>query len=130
MVTVKRALTARAQEALELIAGATVFHTIRDNSDIHLHAEYGNATLSLILPLAHWSEISPLVEWVEDLETFEGRRLMVKTGTTVSLFENLPIPSNDPSDDAADSHQLDLPLPELNDYAILEAAGQQTLDLA
>ena len=130
MVTVKRALSGRAQEALEMIAAARVFHTIRDTSSVHLHAEHGNATLSLILPLANWAEIRALVEWIEDGEIAEGRRLCVKTGTAVRLFEQLPAASNDPNAASREGDQLDLPLPELNDYAILEAAGQQTLEFS
>ena len=130
MVTVKRALSGRAQEALELIAGARVFHTIHETSSVHLHAEHGNATLSLVLPLAYWAEIRALVEWTDDVDTLEGRRLRVKSGTAVRLFEILPQASNDPSADLSDGAQLDLPLPELNDYAILEAAGQQTLEFS
>ena len=129
MVTVKRALSARAQEALELIAGARVFHTIHETEDVHLHAEHGNATLSLILPISYWAEIRALVEWAEDSGLPAGRRLQVKSGTAVHLFDWLPAPSNDPAAISLDGEQLDLPLPEVNDYAILEEAGQQTFDL-
>jgi len=130
MVTVKRALSVRAQEALELISGATVFHTIQDTGAIHLHAEHGNATLSLVLPTAYWAEIRALVQWVDDPEMPAGRRLEVKSGTAVRLFDTMPLPSNDPSELVLDGTQLNLPLPELNDYAILEAAGQQTLEFS
>ncbi len=128
MVTVKRALSARAQEALELIAGATVFHTIQDTAAVHLHAEHGNATLSLVLPTAYWAEIRGLVQWVDDPEMPAGRRLEVKSGTAVRLFETMPAPSNDPMAWSADIEQLDLPLLEESDYALLEKAGQQTLE--
>ena len=130
MVTVRRALSGRAQEALELIAGARVFHTIHETSMVHLHAEHGNATLSLVLPIAYWAEVRPLVEWMDDHESVAGRRLCVKSGTAIRLFDDLPTPSNDPNVVSLDGTQLDLPLPELNDYAILEAAGQQTLEFS
>lgn len=133
MVRVKRALSAWAQEALELISGSTVFHTVQDTDSMHLHARHGNATLTLVVPLSAWTELRPLVEWT-DHPVFGDQVLRCKQSTTVRLFETPPQPSNEHAEEvrlAGDAfEQLDLPLPVLSDHAALEAAGQQTLNLS
>lgn len=129
MVRVKRALSARAQEALELIAGAAVFHTVQDTDSMHLHARHGNATLTLVVPLAAWSELRPLVEWTDD-PVFGNQVLRCKRTTTVRLFDLPPVPSNEVVSVEGAFEQLALPLPTLSDHAALEAAGQQTLNLS
>lgn len=130
MVRVKRALSTLAQEALELIAGATVFHTVQDTGSMHLHAQHGNATLTLVVPMATWAELRPLVEWTED-PVMGGQVLRCKLTTTVRLFDKPPVPSNEVQGaDNVAFEQLDLPLPALSEHAALEAAGQQTLNLS
>lgn len=129
MVRVKRALSARAQEALELIAGATVFHTVHDTNSMHLHARHGNATLTLVVPLAAWGEVRPLIEWTDD-PAFGDQVLRCRQDTTVRLFDMPPEPSNEVRAGVLAFEQLDLPLPTLSDHAALEAAGQQTLNLS
>ncbi|WP_425405583.1 hypothetical protein [Hwanghaeella sp.] len=129
MVRVKRALSARAQEALELIAGATVFHTVQDTDSMHLHAQHGNATLTLVVPMSAWTELRSLVEWVEGPELGD-QVLRCKRTTTVRLFDQPPEPSNEVQSPDEVFEQLDLPLPTLSDHAALEAAGQQTLNLS
>lgn len=129
MVRVKRALSARAQEALELIAGATVFHTVQDTDSMHLHAQHGNATLTLVVPMSAWIELRSLVEWVEGPELGD-QVLRCKRTTTVRLFDQPPEPSNEVQSPDEVFEQLDLPLPTLSDHAALEAAGQQTLNLS
>ena len=130
MVRVKRALSTLAQEALELIAGASVFHTVQDTGSMHLHAQHGNATLTLVVPMATWAELRPLVEWT-DAPVLGGQVLRCKQSTTVRLFDKPPVPSNEVQDvDGMTFEQLDLPLPTLSDHAALEAAGQQTLNLS
>lgn len=125
MVLVKRALSPRAQEALELIAAATVFHTVRDIDSMHLHATYGNATLSLVVPLAAWAELQGLIDWDEGEA---GPMPRVIDRAPVSLLKTLPVASNDSADLEA-AEQLDLPLPTHSAREALEAAGQQSLDL-
>lgn len=122
-------MSTRAQEALELIAGATVFHTVHDVDSMHLHARHGNATLTLVVPLVAWGELRHMIEWADDPD-FGDQVLRCKQSTTVRLFESPPEPSNEVR--AVDSivEQLNLPLPALSDHAALEAAGQQTLNLS
>lgn len=129
MVRVKRALSARAQEALELIAAATVFHTVQDTDSMHLHAQHGNATLTLVVPMTAWVELRPLIEWADD-PSFGDQVLRCKQSTTVRLFDHTPEPSNEQRATDMTIEQLDLPLPTLSDHAALEAAGQQTLNLS
>lgn len=129
MVRIKRALSARAQEALELISGATVFHTVQDTDSMHLHARHGNATLTLVVPMTAWAELRPLVEWTKD-PAFGDQVLRCKQSTTVRLFDVAPEPSNEVRAMDGAFEQLDLPLPVLSDHAALEAAGQQTLNLS
>lgn len=122
-------MSARAQEALELIAGATVFHTVQDTDSMHLHARHGNATLTLVVPMAAWGELRPLVEWTDD-PVFGDQVLRCKRTTTVRLFDLPSEPSNEVRMGGAGFEQLDLPLPTLSEHAALEAAGQQTLNLS
>ncbi len=129
MVRVKRALSARAQEALELIAGTTVFHTVQDVDSMHLHAQHGNATLTLVVPMAAWRELGSLVEWAPEPQLGEPVLFCRKT-TLVRLFDALPEPSNEAQENGFTNEQLNLPLPTMSDHAALEAAGQQTLNLS
>ena len=123
-------MSARAQEALELIAGSTVFHTVQDADSMHLHARHGNATLTLVVPLVAWGELHPLIERI-DGSAFGDQVLRCKQTTTVRLFEKPPEPSNELNEaDTTFVEQLDLPLPTLSEHAALEAAGQQTLNLS
>ncbi len=136
MVYIKKALSPRAQEAVELIAENPVFHAFRDTDGMHLFAESGNATLSLVLPMAVWGEIRSLVEWVEtsDGEGESQPILCLMDDRNRAISGTLPKASNEAtlsealitlSEDKAE--QLDLPLGEISTYALLEAEGQQRL---
>lgn len=134
MVYVKKALSPRAQEAIDLIAGNAVFHTVRDDAGIQLFAAAGNATVSLSLPLVVWSEIRPLVEFIDQpLHPVGGdgvQPVLVLTDRRVSGFaDRLPRPSNEGmAAGETPAEQLDLPLVEISEQDQLEAAGQQRLD--
>lgn len=138
MVLVKKALSPRAQEALELIAQGGVFHTLRDEGAMHVHAAQGNATVTLVVPILAWAELRSLIDWVP-LDPGQYAEASVESvtkvprvseGVAVSFLDTLPIASNDPAlYNGEEQVQLDLGLPTRSDQEILEQAGQQVFDL-
>lgn len=130
MVLVKKALSHRAQEALELISQGGVFHTVRDEGAMHLHASQGNAIVTLVVPIAAWAELRSLIEWTPLQDAPDTRIPQVSEGVAVTFLNTLPTASNDPSlFEAEEQVQLDLGLPVRSDQEVLEEAGQQAFDL-